>query len=258
MELVQEQSLNGTWDLRDEILTYDLANARDLSHSEKGWMPTPVPGDIHQGLIDAGRIKEPLLGLNSFFCRWTERQSWWFRRRFEVTPEHLEADRVELELNGLDSNAEVFLNGYHVASHRNAFRPLVVDVKPRLEAGQNVLLVRLTAGVENVSEADMDSTDGVRVNTEDRRGRPERGEPRCTHARKPQYSFGWDWSPRVATTAIAGDVVLRAIQIACIRNVALRPIRDGKQVLVQATLTLDQMHYYKTAQGAVALTLTDA
>jgi beta-mannosidase len=62
----------------------------------------------------------------------------------------------------------------------------------------------------------------------------------------------------VATTAIAGDVILRAIDIACIRSIALRPVRHGTQALVQATLTLDQMHYYKTAHGAVALTLTDA
>jgi len=258
MSLVQQQLLNGTWDLRDEILSYDLANARDLSHEPEGWIPTPVPGDIHQGLIDAGRIVEPLVGLNSFDCRWTEERSWWFRKTFSVDASFLNADRVELELNGLDSSAEVFLNGYHVGSHRNAFRPYLVDVKPRLRAGENVLLVRLTAGVENVSEMDLDTPDGVRVNTEDRRGRPERGEPRRTHVRKPQYSFGWDWSPRVATTAIAGDVILRAITTACIRNVALRPLRHGKQALVRATLLLDQLHYYKTAEGTVTLTLTDA
>jgi beta-mannosidase len=84
MELVQERSLNGTWELRDEILTYDLANAPALSHQAEGWIPTPVPGDIHQGLVAAGRIAEPLLGLNSFDCRWTEERSWWFRRTFTV------------------------------------------------------------------------------------------------------------------------------------------------------------------------------
>lgn len=266
MERVQEQSLNGTWELRDEILSYDLANARDLSQVDEGWISTPVPGDIHQGLIAAGKIKEPLLGLNSFDCRWTEERSWWFRKTFTLEASFLDADRVELELNGLDSNAEIFLNGYHIGSHRNAFRPFISDrrsaVKSRLRASENVLLVRLTAGVEDVSEMDLDAPDGVRVRTEDRRGRPERGERRRTLVRKPQYSFGWDWSPRVATTAIAGDVVLRGITGAggpgaCIRNVALRPLRHGQQALVQATLLLDQMHDYKTNNGTVSLTLID-
>ena len=72
MALLQEITLDGTWELRDEILTHDLASARHLSHVRDGWIATPVPGDIHQGLIAAGRIREPLLGLNSFDCRWTE------------------------------------------------------------------------------------------------------------------------------------------------------------------------------------------
>jgi beta-mannosidase len=261
VDLIQEQSLNGTWELRDEILTYALAHppraARALSHATQGWIPTPVPGDIHQGLVTAGRIAEPLVGLNSFDCRWTEERSWWFRKRFETAPDWLNADVIELELNGLDSNAEIFLNGYHVGSHRNAFRPFVADVKSGLQAGENILLVRLTAGVEGVSEADIDAPDGVRANTEDRRGRPERGDPRRVMVRKPQYSFGWDWSPRVATTAIAGDVVLRAIHKAAIRHVALRPVVHGNRALVQVTVTVDQLHYYKTAQGRVSIALTD-
>jgi beta-mannosidase len=257
MNLIQEMSLNGTWDLRDEILSYDLSAADRLTNLADGWIPTPVPGDIHQGLIAAGKIEEPLLGLNSFDCRWTEDRSWWFRKVFEVTPAWLDAEVVELELNGLDANAEIFVNGRAIGSHRNAFRSFIVDAKPWLQAGKNVLLVRLTTGVETVSEADVDAPDGIRANTEDRRGRPERGDPRRVMVRKPQYSFGWDWSPRVATTAIAGDVNIRAMNEACIRHVNLRPVRHGDQVLVFARVTVDKFHYYKTSEGTVSVTLTD-
>ncbi|MBN1582606.1 MAG: beta-mannosidase, partial [Anaerolineae bacterium] len=107
--------------------------------------------------------------------------------------------------------------------------------------------------------ADVDALwDGLVANTEARRGRPERGDPRRPFVRKPQYSFGWDWSPRVPTTAIAGDVEIVAMDKACIRHVNLRPMRHGKEVLVFATLTVDQFHYYQTAQGSVTVTLTDA
>lgn len=256
-------SLNGTWELRDEILTYPLANARKLSNLDNGWIPQPVPGDIHQGLIDAGRIQEPLLGLNSFDCAWTENRSWWFRRTFAAPDGWQEVDadediRVELEMNGLDAVAEIFLNGEHVGSHPTAFRPFVRDVKPWLVDGDNVLLVRLSAGVDYVTEADTDACDGVRPGTEAGNGRPERGDPRRTFVRKPQYSWGWDWSPRVPTTAIGGDVTLRVLQAACSRDVALRPVRHGEEVLVYATVAVDQFHYYKTKEGTVTVTLTDA
>ena len=256
--MARETLLNGTWELRDEILTFDISSAQRLSALDEGWIPQPVPGDIHQGLIAAGRIEEPLIGLNSFDCAWTEQRSWWFRNSFQTQPGWQDADVVELELNGLDSNAEIFLNGQHLGSHRNAFRPFVIDVKPWLEPHRNILLVRLSAGVENVSEADIDAPDGIRAGTEGDRGRPERGDARRPLVRKPQYSFGWDWSPRVATTAIAGDVSIRPLKQACIRHVKLLPRQQGDEVLLDATVIVDRLHYYKTAEGRVRVTLTDA
>ncbi|MBN1581708.1 MAG: hypothetical protein JXA89_13470, partial [Anaerolineae bacterium] len=136
--MFERLSLNGTWELFEASLNHDLSNAEPLTRAPDGWIPTPVPGDIHQGLIAAGKIKEPLLGLNSFDSHWTEDRSWWFRKRFEVPVEWLAADVVELTLNGLDSNAEIILNGQHIGCHRNAFYPFVLDVKPWLKAGENV------------------------------------------------------------------------------------------------------------------------
>ena len=111
-------SLNGLWELHDEPL--DAPRINDLAHN---WIIQPVPGDIHQGLIRAGRIKDPLLGLNSFDCAWTEERAWWFRKRFDTDPAWLRSDAVELELNGLDAAASIFLNGAHLGDHRSAFYP---------------------------------------------------------------------------------------------------------------------------------------
>jgi beta-mannosidase len=258
MILYDETLLNGDWELRDEGLSLGLDQAAHLSRLEDGWITTPVPGDIHQGLITAGRIKEPLVGLNSFECAWTEKRSWWYRRDFEYPPEWQGADLVELELNGLDSNAEIFLNGLHIGSHRNAFRPFVKDIKAYAQSGTNVLMVRLTSGAETVCEADVE-IDGIRPSTEEGNERSERGDMRRILVRKPQYSFGWDWSPRLATTAIGGDVKLHAMRRACIRQVALRLAQDGQgAVSVTATVTVDQFHFFKSDEGTVTLTLTDA
>ena len=66
MALLSERSLNGSWELTDRVLTYPPANARALVEESEGWIPAPVPGDIRQALIDAERIEEPLVALNSF------------------------------------------------------------------------------------------------------------------------------------------------------------------------------------------------
>ena len=52
----------------------------------------------------------------------------------------------------LDSNAAIFVNGDLVGEHPTAFRPFICDIKPWLHEGENTLLVRLTAGVESVTE----------------------------------------------------------------------------------------------------------
>ena len=252
-----ERSLNGIWQLRDEVLSTPPAEAQRIAAEKEGWIDQPVPGDIHQGLISAGRIAPPLVGLNSFECAWTEQRSWWFRRVFDSDPGWAEADVVELEMQGLDANAEIFLNGVHIGCHPSAFRPFVTDVTRRLQPTGNVLLVRLTSGLETVSELDVDHCDGVRAGTEASNGRPERGDPRRIFARKPQYSWGWDWSPRLATTAIGGDVILRAMTTATIRDVALLPVRQGDQVDVAVTVTVDHFHYYRTTEGRVRVSLTD-
>jgi beta-mannosidase len=254
----EEISLNGMWELRDEVLSTPLTEAGRIAVEPEGWIAQPVPGDIHQGLVAAERIQPPLLGLNSRDCDWTEARSWWFRRTFEVQTSWLEADVCELEMQGLDANAEVFLNGVYLGSHANAFRPFALDVKPWLQPGENMLLVRLSAGVETVSELEVDHCNGVRASTEAANGRPERGEPRRIFARKPQYSWGWDWSPRLATTAIGGNVTLRVMRTATLHDVTLHPVQMGESVMVTATVTVDQFHYYKTLPGWVSVALTDA
>ncbi|MFW6304099.1 MAG: glycosyl hydrolase 2 galactose-binding domain-containing protein, partial [Candidatus Sumerlaeota bacterium] len=253
-------NLNGKWDLVDSDLYFDAEQVCDIRALPKDkWIQTPVPGDIHQGLVGAGRIPEPLLGLNSYDSEWTATRSWWFRNTFNVEAPILERDIVELELNGLDSNARVYLNGRLVGEHINAFRPFVKDVKKYLDEGQNELLVRLTAGVENVTEAEMRGPDSSPANTEAGNGRPDRGDSRRNFVRRPQYAFGWDWSPKCPTTAIGGDILLRAMDKATIRDVYLKPERSSKkEVVVHALVTVETFHPWSTCDGTVSIALADA
>jgi beta-mannosidase len=169
----------------------------------------------------------------------------------------LNSELIELELNGLDSNAEIFLNGRHIGTHCNSFRPYVLDVKPWLNQGENILLIRLTTGVENISVADVHSLDGIIADSSSLGVRNRRGDARRVFVRKPQYTFGWDWSPRLASTAIAGDVKLRMLDKACIRHLRMSPEQHGKAILLTVTATIEFFHYYKTTDGQLTITLHD-
>ncbi len=256
----QTMLLNGKWETTYASLYYtDDQFFAICEKDESDWFETPVPGDIHQGLIGAGKIPEPLLGLNSYESEWTAERAWWWRYRFNPGPDMLEREVIELELNGLDCNAMIFLNGRLIGEHRNAFRPFIKDVREILKNGDNEILVRLTAGVEDVTQSEVHGPDNSLANTEAGNGRPDRGDARRNQARRPQYAFGWDWSPKCPTTAIAGDVLLRGMNRACVRDVALTPKMESKNsATVQARVTVDVFHPWSTCEGTIAIKLIDA
>ena len=246
--------LDGTWELRDEDLDCGAEDAPRILKLKRGWIPTPVPGDVRQGLMAAGRIEDPLLGLNSLKQHWIEERSWWLRKQFSVPSTVLGAERVELEIDGLDVHASIFLNGVHLGDHPSAFRPFVTRVEEHLIEGENTLLVRLTSGTEHVSEEQADALGGF-IQTSSRR--PERGDRRRVFLRKPQYTWGWDWAPRIATVAIAGSVKLRPLDKAAIRDVEVTCERRGKNVDLRATVTVEWLDWYKEGRGTIEFAVKD-
>jgi beta-mannosidase len=250
-------ALDGLWQLTDtpqDVNTPAMLPAPDAAT----WLAAPVPGAVHQALLAAGRIPEPLVGMNSEACAWIETRAWWFRRAFTLDAARCQADRLELELHGLDANARVFLNGREIGRHNNAFRPFVCDVTAGVQDGENVLLVRLTTGLETVTADDLASTNGVMACTEATNGRPDRGDARRSFVRKPQYVFGWDWCPRLGSVAMAGPAFIRCIRQACIRDVHVRCTRlaDAAAEML-ATVTVEWLDPYATTPAQLDVTLTD-
>lgn len=104
--------------------------------SKTGWIPMQVPGDVTCALVDAGIIEEPFLKTNTKKNLWIRDLSWWLIKEFEVTAETLEEDIVRLNIEMLDFNADILLNGMRVAHHENAFCAFSEDVKRFLQVGK--------------------------------------------------------------------------------------------------------------------------
>jgi beta-mannosidase len=54
-----------------------LVGAFQERFDEEGWIPIPVPGDVHRALLDAGRIEDPFYDRNEEKCAWIEDREWW-------------------------------------------------------------------------------------------------------------------------------------------------------------------------------------
>ncbi len=167
-----------------------------------------VPGDVHLDLLEAGIIDEPLWGRNAEDCLWMEGKDWWYSRRFQLAPGHL-LDRVELHFAGLDCTADVWLNGQPVGHSNNALVGHSFDVTEAAAAGGNLLIVRIDAGLRAAAHR----------NVEDYSMSSAGDELPRMWIRKPQFTFRWDWAPRLLTCGVWRDVTL-----CCYRRAALRDL----------------------------------
>jgi len=180
------------------------------------WIDAQVPGEIHLDLIKAGIIEEPYSGANSLKCRWVEDCVWTYRKVFAVPEEALSAP-AWLRFEGLDYEAKILLNGEVVGSHANFYRPALVEVTGKLKPGNNVLLVQLESGLYHVSEKPIT---GYHNNCDDIKLHKR------VWLRKPQCSFGWDWSTRLINLGIhkpawlEWDKALRADQFSVLASVS--------------------------------------
>lgn len=96
------------------------------------WSDAKVPGTIHQDLLNHNRIPNPFYGMNEEAVQWVENEDWMYRTSFVVTEEQLNRDAAVLELDGLDTYADVFLNGALILRSDNMFVGHKVSVKPVL------------------------------------------------------------------------------------------------------------------------------
>jgi beta-mannosidase len=170
----------------------------------EAWLPATVPGCVHTDLFAAGKIGDPFYRLNEKDQQWIENASWEYRTTFQVDAATLARDRVELAIGGLDTHAELFVNGASVLATDNMFRAYRVDVKPRLKAGDNELLIRFRSPIEAVQAA-YDHL-GYRLPAANDQGK----EMVSMWSRKAPYHYGWDWGPRFVTSGIWRPIALES------------------------------------------------
>ncbi len=103
--------------------------------STKESIPASVPGDTHSALLAAGKIPDPYRGMNELEVQGIGREDWAYERELVVDTRLLEAERLELSFDCLDTIAEVFMNGKKVGRADNMFARWTFDVKRALVPG---------------------------------------------------------------------------------------------------------------------------
>lgn len=176
------------------------------------WSDAKVPGTVHQDLLNHNRIPNPFYGMNEEAVQWVENEDWMYRTSFVVDEQQLSRDAAVLELDGLDTYADVFLNGALILRSDNMFVGHKVQVKPVLRKGVNRLLVRFRSPVKEVLPQ-------LQTNGFDYPASNDHSPWRTSvYTRKTPYSYGWDWGIRLATCGIWRPVRLVFSDVARIED----------------------------------------
>ncbi|MEC0241828.1 glycoside hydrolase family 2 TIM barrel-domain containing protein [Paenibacillus dokdonensis] len=173
---------------------------------EQEWMHAKVPGCVHTDLLANAKIPDPFYGTNEKEVQWIDKQDWEYESHFDLSEELLLLPQLELVFGGLDTYADVTVNGQRVLSADNMFRVWKADVKNILKSSGNTIHIRFRSPVqedlpklEKLGYALPASNDQSEVGG--------LGEQRISvFARKAPYHYGWDWGPRFVTSGIWREV----------------------------------------------------
>ena len=101
------------------------------------------------GLIAHDKLPAPFYGMNEQKIQWVEKEDWLYRTSFVLTEEQLHHEGVYLVFEGLDTYADVFLNGSLLLKADNMFVGYRVPVKSVLRKGENRLVVRFRSPIRD-------------------------------------------------------------------------------------------------------------
>ncbi len=199
------------------------------------WMEAEVPGCVHTDLIRNEVIEDPFYRLNEHDVQWVDKLDWVYKTTFRTGHNWLTKDRVALDFKGLDTHADVYVNGHQVLVADNMFRGWMVDVKEYLEEGENELKIYFHSPIKIGLEKYDNYPHVVHSSANDLAeiGQVPGNKWVSVHLRKAQCHFGWDWGPRLVTSGIWQPVYLKAWDMAKIEDLRIvqNEIKDDKATL---------------------------
>jgi beta-mannosidase len=184
-------------------------------------VPLPLPGDAISALRDAGIIPDPYVGANELACRWVCDLDWIALRTFALDAAAI-GEGWFLDIDGLDTVAEIRLNGVAVLHAKNAFRRYRPDVSQALRAGENRIEIIFRSSVKAAADEQAKQPFFIPYHA---------GNSPIPHGnmlRKPQCHFGWDWNLAVPPFGVYGALALQRMDLGRIESVkTLQRHADG-------------------------------
>ena len=161
-------------------------------------IPATVPGSVYNDLLNAGRMEDPYWRDNEMKALALMDEDYRYNTTFDVNADVLNSERVLLRCEGLDTIADIVLNGEKIASVCNMHRTWEFNVKDSLKTTGNTLEIVFHSPTKYIKEQDKIC----------HAGGSEDAMVGFPNLRKAHCMFGWDWGPRLPDAGIWRDIML--------------------------------------------------
>lgn len=169
-----------------------------------------VPGTIHTDLLRHKLIPEPFYHDNELQLQWISECDWIYETTFSTPKDFDRNSPVQLVFDGIDTVADIFVNGVLMGQTENMFRSYSFQINTVLRETRNTLLIHIKSPSKYAKALEQHHGKlPVALNSE------------RVYIRKAQYAFGWDWGPTFATSGIWKKVFLENSNRAAISGLFL-------------------------------------
>ncbi len=177
-------------------------------------IPARVPGDNYSALLEAGVIPDPYFERNEDQVQWVRECDWIYSRDVVLDAGFLEQDSIFLNIDSVDTFAEIRINGQCAGRSENMFTRLRLEVKPFLHSGTNRIEIVLFSAVRRAEEENAKQPFFVPFC-----GGNCNRVPYLNLIRKAQCHGGWDWGITLLVSGLYGEISLRGVRRSRIEHV---------------------------------------
>lgn len=207
------------------------------------WHPSAIPSEVHTDLQSAGLIPDPFVADNEKRLQWIGEQDWEYRTTLRPEPSIRTRQHIELVFDGLDTFAEITLNGHPLLKADNMFRAWRADIRPLLHSGDNELRVVFHSPYKVMTPI-VAKLPYILPGSGYEAYDPAKGiYPVGHYIRTAGYEYGWDWGPKLVTMGIWRPVHIEAWDDVRITNLHIEQTSvTAERALLTAEIDVEAAH----------------
>ncbi|MDO5346106.1 MAG: glycoside hydrolase family 2 protein [Lachnospiraceae bacterium] len=179
-----------------------------------------VPGTVYTDLLRNGNMEDPFFKDNELKALKLMEEDYEYVTRFACGEELLASRKVLLRFDGVDTIADLYLNGTRIGSPDNMHRTWEYEVKQLLQPADNELRVVFHSPTKYIEKAFQAS----------RTHGSEDAMDGFVNIRKAHCMFGWDWGAHLPDAGLFRPVMLLGMGQARIDSVYITQKHSQGQV----------------------------